>query len=286
MTPWLEVIMPVRNPSGILLESIDSLVAQTRKNFAVLISDNHSTSGLEVIDEARRKLEAAAIPIRIVRPPWELSRVDHWNWAHSEAKADWLKPLFVGDLLFPAYIEKVFERVTERPEARFIRCEFETRRQDMPAIVSRAPVSDASLTPAEFLRCYPHLGNWIGGPVNVAYHALAWQISGGYMPQLPACADLQLYVTMILRHGLELISVPLAAFQLHPQRFSHRIGTRRVSGFFELWLILRQMRDTCQRQNLDLPPNHIRMALWKQWRFDYWYPFKKCIKKCFVPSNV
>jgi hypothetical protein len=278
MTAWLEVIMPMRNPTGILLQSINSLAAQTRKNLAVLISDNHSTQGLEIIEEARRILQAAAIPIRIVRPSLELKRVEHWNWAHSEAQADWLKPLFVGDILFPAYVEKVFQRVTEKPEAKFIRCEMESRQEGATTMTTRIPFSEESLTPADVVRYYPRLGNWIGGPVNVAYHRLAWQISGGYMPQLPACADLQLYLTMILRHGLESIPTPLVAFQLHPQRFSHKIGSRNISGNTEQWLIFRQMQNQCREENLDLPSSAARYALWQQFLHGNWYPLKKSIK--------
>jgi len=278
MTLWMEIIMPVRNPSGIMLESIDSLVAQTKRKFAVLISDNHSTQGLEVIEKARRKLKSARITVRVVRPDLELGRIEHWNWAHSEARADWLKPLFVGDILFPAYVAKLHERATKKPEAKFIRCEMETRQEGRPTRTTRTPFSDESLTPEGFLHYYPHRGNWIGGPVNVAYHRLAWQLSGGYMPQIPMCADLQLYVTMILRHGLESIPIPLAAFQLHTQRFSHKIAKRRVNSLFEMWLILRQIQNQDLGKNLHLSSSAVRSALWLQFLVDYWYPFRKNVK--------
>jgi len=263
MNPRVEIIMPVRNPSDIMLESIDSLIAQTRRSFAVLISDNHSSQGLEVIKKACHKLKSAKIPVRVVRPDQALGRVEHWNWAHSKAKADWLKPLFVGDILFPTYVKEILKRVAEKPKAKFIRCEQENRQADASVVTSRAPISKMSLTPADFLHYYPRLGNWLGGPVNVAYHRLAWQLSGGYMPQLPVCADLQLYVTMILRHGLESIPIPLVAFQLHPQRFSHKIGKRRVNGFAEQWLILSQLQNQCHSENLKLPPNIVLRTLWR-----------------------
>ena len=275
----LEIIIPLRNPTAVLWESIDSLAVQTDRSFSVLLSDNHSTQGADVLREAVRRLEAAAIPARVVIPPRALGRVEHWNWAHGEARADWLKPLFVGDLLFPAYVQRVLARAADRPEAKFIRCDWESRQEGRSPLAVHAPFSQESLTPAEFLKYYPGQGNWIGGPVNVAYHRLAWQLSGGYMPQLPACADLQLYVTLIVRHGLESIPEPLAAFQLHPDRFSHRIGKRRVNGLFEVWLILRQMRDQCREEGLDLPQEVIRSALWRQFKNNYWHPMKNALKE-------
>lgn len=283
MSAFLEVIIPVRNPGEKLLESAASLAAQTDRDFGVVLSDNGSTSGLEWIAQACATLGAAGIPVRQVRPRLALGRVEHWNWAHSQATADWLKPLFVGDLLAPAYVARLRERALARPAARFIRCEFEMRSPQSTS-VTRVPFAQSSLTPSEFLDHYPQGGNWIGGPVNVAYHRAAWQVAGGYLPQLPACADLELYVMMILRHGLETIPEPLAIFQLHDQRFSHGITRRRVNGCFELWLILRQARNYCRNQKLPWPRAAVAAGMGTQLRIDYWEPLKAAVKRSLTGS--
>jgi hypothetical protein len=277
----IEIVMPVRNPGEKLLESIESLTAQADRDFGVLISDNFSTSGVEWIDSAVKQLTAAGIAARVVRPPCEFGRVEHWNWAHSASEADWLKPLFVGDLLAPRYIEALRDRVATRPGARVVRCEFDLRTRAGTQPAGRAPCAVDSLTPAQFLDHYPHRGNWIGGPVNIVYHRLAWQLGGGYLPQFPACADLQLYVAMILRHGIELIREPLATFQLHTERFSHGIGRRSVNGCFELWLILRHARNYCLNAGLPWPHDAIRRALALQVRLDYLHPIKQRVKDYF-----
>ncbi len=278
MSGFMEIIIPARDPGARLLETVGSLAAQTDRDFAVVLSDNGSTKGHEFIAQAETILRDAGIQMRLVRPPLDLGRVEHWNWAHSQAAADWMKPLFVGDLLAPSYVARVRERVLSRPAARFVRCELETR-SPAGCTVTRAPFDQMSLTPAEFLSYYPAHGNWIGGPVNMTYHRLAWQLAGGYQPQLPACGDLQLYLTMILRHGLESIAEPLAIFQLHEQRFSHGITRRRVNGCFELWLILRQARNDCLNQKLPWPASGVAGGVWRQLRTDYWYPFKASIKR-------
>src|SRR5207249_7634473 len=123
MRSFLEVVIPVRNPGDKLLDTIASLETQTDRSFDVLISDNFSTKGHEWIDGAISRLAVAGISARVVRPPFELGRVEHWNWAHGQAQSDWLKPLFVGDLLGHRYIETLRARVDARPEARLVRCE-------------------------------------------------------------------------------------------------------------------------------------------------------------------
>lgn len=279
-SPWLEIIIPVRNPGTKLLETGASLVTQTERNFSVLLSDNRSTTGQDMMEQFYREMASAGIFIRQVKPPYALGRVQHWNWAHGEGRAEWLKPLFVGDLLLPAYVERLRRRIEIRAAAQIVRCEFQMRQNEKIQMTS-VPFQQESLSPAEFLSYYPLLGNWIGGPINVAYRRAAWQAAGGYSPQLPACADLRLNATLAVRHGLEIIHEPLAVFQLHEQRFSHGIGRRQVNGCFEVWLILRELSTYCRKANLPWPKNGLRRATWKQIKANYWAPFKERIKRDF-----
>ena len=108
----LEVLIPVRNPTEVFEKTVESLAAQTDKNFSVLISDNFSTRGSELFEAALKKLSAAGIAARKIQPPAELGRVEHWNWLHQESKADWFKPLFAGDWLEPIYIARLRETPT------------------------------------------------------------------------------------------------------------------------------------------------------------------------------
>jgi hypothetical protein len=278
---WLEIIIPVRNPDAKLLETGASLIAQMDRNFGILLSDNHSTTGQDMMEQFQHEMVSAGITVRQVKPPYALGRVQHWNWAHGEGRAEWLKPLFVGDLLLPAYIERLRQRTQIKLNAQIIRCEFEVRENGKVRITS-VPFQQESLSPAEFLSYYPLLGNWIGGPINVAYRRAAWQAAEGYSPQLPACADLKLNSALAVRHGLEIIHEPLAVFQLHEQRFSHGIGKRRVNGCFELWLILRELRIYCLKAGLPWPENGVWRATWLQIKIDYWMPFKERIKKRFL----
>lgn len=279
MTPWLEIVMPVRNPGDKLRETTASLLAQTERGFGVVISDNFSTKGVEELDTAQRALEAGGVPVRRVKPPFELGRVQHWNWAHAQARADWLKPLFVGDLLRPQYVARVGERVRRRPECAIVRCEFEQRVNGAVTMVTGTPFAAESLTPVEFLDWFPAHGNWIGGPVNVAHRRSAFQAAGGYAVQLPVCADYHLNVMLALHHGIESISETLATFQLHEQRFSHGIVRRRVNGCFEIWLILRQARNYCESAGLPWPRLGVARGMARQVKVNYWYPGRKRVKR-------
>ena len=270
--------MPVRNPGDKFMESIGSLATQSSRNFSVLISDNFSTQGLEFIEAARSELENAGVDIRIVKPPYELGRVEHWNWAHAASEADWMKPLFAGDLIATTYVAQLSERILANPSVHVVRCEFEFK-TEKGVIRTTAPGSATRLTPEEFLRHFPQDGNWMGGPINFAYSRQAWMSFGGYSPQLPSCADYNLYVSMILRYGVELIRESLATFQLHAQRFSHGIRGRRVNACFEAWVTLRQARNYCLNAGLPWPRHGVTRGTWKQIEVDYWAAGKAAIKR-------
>ncbi len=279
MQPWLDIIIPVRNPGTKLMETIDSLRSQTERNFRVVLSDNHSSSGLDFLAEAEKRLQQYGIPVHRVKPCQELGRVQHWNWAHAQAQAAWLKPLFVGDLLLPSYIERIRERAVTQPTCSLIRCEYETQFGDGGRVATVAPFKEISLTPQQFLYWFPSHGNWIGAPLNVTYRRAAWCALGGYSVQLPACADLNLNVMLSLHHGIEIIPEVLAIFQLHNQRFSHSIVRRRVIGSFELWLILRQAQNYCWNAHLRWPASGVARGVARQLKIDYWQPAKQSLKR-------
>jgi glycosyltransferase involved in cell wall biosynthesis len=57
----LEIILPVRNPTAVLTQTVRSLATQTDRRFTVLLSDNHSTQGLELLEAAVNELQDAGI---------------------------------------------------------------------------------------------------------------------------------------------------------------------------------------------------------------------------------
>ena len=278
-TPSIEIVMPLRNPGEPLRQSVASLAAQSDRDFGVLLSDNGSTGGGALIDECRGTLIAAGVKTRVVRPPFEFGRVEHWNWAHHQSEARWLKPLFVGDTLKPEYIARLRERTSRHPAARVVRCGFESITPQGTIPAAEPPCAGERLSPAEFLTHFPQHGNWLGGPVNFAYEQTAWRGSGGYPTQLPAVADVSLYVTLVLRHGIELLPECLAAFHLHDQRFSHGIRGRRVNGVIELFIILCNARNYCLETKLPWPHRGVIRGTLRQAKIDYWEPFKQRIKR-------
>ncbi|MDB6016928.1 MAG: hypothetical protein JWR19_1417 [Pedosphaera sp.] len=263
MTPWLEVIIPVANPGKELEVTAASLVAQTDRNFAVVLSDNYPSTGQQHLAAAQAQLTAANIPVRRVCPPLALGRIEHWNWAHAQAEADWIKPLFAGERLLPAYVGRLQKCVSQRPRAQFVRCDAEIS-SEWGRETLHAPFTQDLVSPAEFLNYFPAQSAWLGNLINVAYTRVAWRALGGYSVHLLAGAPLNLNVLMALHHGVVNMPECLAAFEC-PEPTSPLSGRAgRFSRSLEMWLILRQARNYCDSAKLTWPERGILPALWRQ----------------------
>jgi hypothetical protein len=259
MTAGLEIIIPVRNGSRRLLQTTASLAAQTDRRFAVLLSDDFSATGPAKIDEAQHQLATAGIAVRRLRPPRGLKRLEHWNWAHAQSRAGWLKLLLPGEELKPACVARLGRFVAERPHARFVRWDVDLRTEWGPE-TERAPGPRSSIGPAEFASFFPRARDWISRSINVACERTAWLSAGGYATQFPACAALNFNVILALHHGVENLPEALAFVDTTEPPSLNGNGGGRVNVLLEMWLILRQARNYCLATKLPWPNKHLLPA--------------------------
>ena len=116
----LEFILPLCRPAGELDRTVESLIAQTDKDFSVLVSDGYSASNRESVDRALGRLEQAGLPARSVSSSVEFDPVEHWNWTHYQATGDWLKPLGPGDRLESGYVARLREVIDAHASCRYV----------------------------------------------------------------------------------------------------------------------------------------------------------------------
>ncbi|HXD00694.1 MAG TPA: glycosyltransferase family A protein [Verrucomicrobiae bacterium] len=223
----LEIILPVRNPTAVLAQTVRSLAAQTDRRFSVLLSDNHSTQGLELLEAAISELQAAGIETRRVRPPYELGRVEHWNWAHFESAAEWLKPVFMGDWLEPNYVAELRAALLGHPEARYVFASFVYHHGDSAPMTVLNPWAGPFHPAKKMEQIVLDKGMQFGPPSAAAYERNAFITIGGYPTTLPICADSLMFCTMASRFGALGLAEPLCHFNIHGARFSTKLPQQR-----------------------------------------------------------
>lgn len=229
----LEVLIPIRNPTEVFSKTIESLVAQTDKNFSVLISDNFSTKGAEHIESALQKLFAVGIVARKIQPPSELGRVEHWNWLHQQSKADWLKPLFAGDWLEPIYFVHLHETILTYPSCRYVFTNGYTHWPGKEPWTGKNPWTGKFNPPKVMQDVVLRYGMQFGPPSAAAYERAAFWAAGGYDPKLPICADSYLFCKLSAIFGAAGMAERLYHFQIHGARFSTELHKKQRETFRE-----------------------------------------------------
>jgi hypothetical protein len=230
----IEIIIPLRNPSAVFERTISSLTAQTDCRFSVLFSDNHSTQGLALVTEAIAELEVAGIPVRRICPPYELGRVEHWNWSHHETKSEWLKPLFVGDWLEPSYVAELRAALIGYPNCKYVYSAYVLHRDDQAPVTMQNPWLGRFLNAEKMRRIVLCEGGKFGPPSVAAYERTVFVALGGFPTSLPICSDNLLFCTMASRFGAFGIADPLCHFNIHGARFSTTLGTKKAQTLREV----------------------------------------------------
>lgn len=232
METSLQLLIPLRNPTDVLTKSIASVVTQSDRTFEVVMSDNHSTTGHDLIDTALAALQKGNFAAKVVRPPRELSRIEHWNWLHYQATADWLKPLFAGDWLDAGYIAALRAAIAQEPQCSYIFCGYHYYRGDETTTV-QSHWSGRFFTPAEMQDVVLRYGMNFGPPSAAAYRREIFLKAGGYDPTLPVCADSLLFCQLAARHGVYGIPKAYVHFLIHAARFSHTLPEKERETFRE-----------------------------------------------------
>lgn len=229
----LEIILPVRNPTEVLEQTVKSIVGQTDRGFSVLISDNYTTKGGEWIDAAVNEFRKAGIPVRRIKPPVELGRVEHWNWAHYQTDTEWVKPVFAGDWLELDYVAKLRAAKTANPECRYIFTSYVLHRLNEAPVTVISPWVGRFYPAAEMKKVVLRNGMQFGPPSAAAYERAAFVASGGYPTPLPICSDSLLFCALASRHGVLGMAEPLCNFNIHGARFSTGLAEKRKFTFQE-----------------------------------------------------
>jgi glycosyltransferase involved in cell wall biosynthesis len=112
-TPRVSIGLPVYNGENYLAETLDSLLAQTYRDFELIISDNASTDRTEAIC---RQYTAGDPRIRYERNAENIGAAANYNRAFDLARGDYFKWAAHDDLLAPTYLERCVAVLDRDPD--------------------------------------------------------------------------------------------------------------------------------------------------------------------------
>ncbi len=102
-TPRVSIGLPVYNGEAFLAEALDSLLAQTYRDFEIVISDNASTDATESICRERAARDAR---VRYVRSETNVGAMRNFNRVFELSRGEYFKWAAHDDVHDPEYLER------------------------------------------------------------------------------------------------------------------------------------------------------------------------------------
>jgi glycosyltransferase involved in cell wall biosynthesis len=106
--PRLTVLLPTYNRAASLPRAIDSVLAQTRGDFELLISDNASTDDTKDVCARYAELDRR---VRHFRQPINRGPIPNFNWLLEQARSEFVLLLADDDWLDADYVERCVEAI-------------------------------------------------------------------------------------------------------------------------------------------------------------------------------
>ena len=206
--PEVSVIIPTYNSARYITEAVDSVLAQTFRDFEVIVIDDGST------DETELVMRQYGVPVKYIRQ--ENTGVSGArNTGIKESSGRYVAFVDADDVWHPQKLERQMAALNGSMDHRACYCAF--------------TVTDPSLVPLEIsrsIRTGPLLedlllsGNVVGTPSTVICERSLFEEAGCFDSALSQCADWELWVRLSLRTDFFYLDEPLVFYRLHGSNMS------------------------------------------------------------------
>ena len=112
----LDVFILSYNRADFLLETLESLKAQTFQNFRIIVLDNASTDNSAEVVRSFSQTRSATL----YQQPANIGWLDNFLKVGSLAEADWVMAFHDDDIIHPRYIEYAIAALERHPDCRLI----------------------------------------------------------------------------------------------------------------------------------------------------------------------
>ncbi len=191
--PGLSVIIPTYNRAPLVKEAVASVLAQTWRDFEVLVVDDASSDG------TAEALAAFGSRIRLLRSPSRLGVAAARNLGISAARGQWLAFLDSDDLWRPDKLARQMAYLARLPELDLCQTEETWERRGVKV---NQPRSHRKIGGWIF---FPSLERCLVSPSAVILHRTVFQKHGGFDENLPAAEDYDLWLRLSWRYQIGLL---------------------------------------------------------------------------------
>lgn len=231
MNPTVSVCIPTYRGAEYLGRAIESVLAQTFRDFELLVIDDNSPDDTEAIVASYKDPR-----LRYLRNETNLGPEDNWNRCLKESRGRYFKLLPQDDILAKTCLERQVE-ILENDAKQQIALVFCARTiidaADRVLTQRRYPGGREGVILGRKLirRCLRYGTNLIGEPGSVLFRLEQSTKVGRFDASIPYVLDLDYWVRLLLKSDAYYIPEALASFRVSPISWSVAIGTRQGEEF-------------------------------------------------------
>jgi len=241
-SPKVSVCIPVYNGSDYIAESIDSVLAQTFKDFELIVCDNCSTDNTEEIVRSFNDSR-----IRYVRNQKNLGGVGNANRCLELASGEYISIWHHDDCMMPNNLERKVCLLDEHPGVGFVHSNLVLIDEKNEVVSSNIWNEDSRHDYIkngievfrEFLSYLHHGASVFIGAVLARRECYARV--GGFSTELPHVEDVEMWLRMALFYNVACIGTPLVKYRIHPESMSSSFGDYRTIPYLKEHYLVAQM---------------------------------------------
>lgn len=250
-TPMISVVMPVHNNAGYLVESVESVLSQTFKDFEFLIIDDGSTDGS---GQQIREFEAADARVNVFRQANQ-GIAATLNRGIRAARGRYVARIDADDRMLPVRLERQLSAMQADPALVLLGSAYrEIGADGKPGAVCIPPLSDAAV-------CWRLLfQNALAHPA-VMLRRNALLESGLEYDEAVIAEDYDLW-SKLSEHGqVRNLCEPLLEYRIHSEQSTQRKRNSVAESAVQI------ARRNLWRLGFDLDPEEVRKLIEWQMRF-------------------
>ena len=235
--PRVSVVIPTYNRVAMLRRAIDSVLAQTVRDFELIVVDNGSRDGTE---EMVRNIPDPRV--RLVRRPRPEGPARARNAGIAVARGEWVAFLDDDDEWLPEKLERQMARVEQEsdPKIAIVYCSFYLER----ASGERSLPTDPELPEGDLLDIYLKQDVASAPSLYVVKRSALTEI-GGFAPAADSAEDVDCWMRLACR-GYRFVAVqePLVVYHFHRDQITkNAVHILRSDRVLEgRWATLREQR--------------------------------------------
>jgi glycosyltransferase involved in cell wall biosynthesis len=223
--PFITIAIPTFNRAALLRNCVALALAQTHRNFELLVSDNASTD--ETGDVLRQFTDAR---LRVLRQERNIGLLSNWNACLAAAKGDFFILLSDDDVIAPWMLERCIGVIRRDPQIPIVvtlsNLHSGSTGRTFPARTSRSldsGIHDGSAILTEFLT--DRITVTMSG---IMMRTAVVRERGGLPVDFLHTADVVTWAPLLLQGNAGFVNEPCATFTYHSQSETARLGVEQL----------------------------------------------------------